>query len=584
MKTRKILAVILVVLVLSAHTFAQNIGVAINSDGSAPNNSSILDVSSTTKGFAPPRMTHVQKLAIASPATGLIVWCTNCGFSGELQIFNGTTWVNTIGGVAAGVSPGAPTIGTATAGNAQATVTFTAPVSNGGSAITSYTATSSPGGLTGTLNQAGSGTITVTGLTNGTAYTFTVTATTVSGTSSPSAASNSVTPFGVPGAPTIGTATAGNAQATVTFTAPALNGGSAITSYTATSTPGGITGTLSQAGSGTITITGLTNGTAYTFSVKANNAAGAGVASAASNSVTYLDVPGAPTIGTATAADTYATITFTAPVSNGGLAITSYIATSSPGGFTGTLSQAGSGTITVTGLTNGTAYTFTVKANNTKGESAASAASNSITPSTPPVKDVNGTYYKTVKIGTQTWMAENLYTASYNDGTPIKNVSTPLNYWPVYTYGIWCYAYNNSRWYTTIGILYNWPVVDNTATKIASNGGKNICPVGWHVPNDAEWTTLFTYLGGETVAAAALKDPTTFSDLSTNSSGMTATAAGSRSDDGTFPPRDIASYWWSTTPSSATNANYILLNYNSSTVTRTQASKKCGFSVRCLKD
>jgi hypothetical protein len=139
-------------------------------------------------------MTNAQKLAIASPATGLIVWCSDCGSSGELQIFNGTTWTNTIGGVAAGLTPGAPTIGTATAGNAQATVAFTAPVSNGGSAITSYTATSTPGGFTGTLSQAGSGTITVTGLTNGTAYTFTVTATTVSGTGPASAASNIVTP------------------------------------------------------------------------------------------------------------------------------------------------------------------------------------------------------------------------------------------------------------------------------------------------------------------------------------------------------------------------------------------------------
>lgn len=88
----------------------------------------------------------------------------------------------------------APTIGTATAtGETTATVTFTAPVNNGGSPITQYTATSSPGGITGTLNQAGSGTITVSGLTTGTSYTFTVTATNAVGASDPSAASNSIT-------------------------------------------------------------------------------------------------------------------------------------------------------------------------------------------------------------------------------------------------------------------------------------------------------------------------------------------------------------------------------------------------------
>jgi len=92
-------------------------------------------------------------------------------------------------------APGAPTIGSATAvTSTTATVSFTAPGNNGGSVITSYTATSSPGGITGTLSQAGSGTITVSGLTTGTAYTFTVTATNGAGTGIPSGASNSITP------------------------------------------------------------------------------------------------------------------------------------------------------------------------------------------------------------------------------------------------------------------------------------------------------------------------------------------------------------------------------------------------------
>ncbi len=278
--------------------------------------------------------------------------------------------------------PGVPSIGTAAAGNAQATVSFTAPASNGGSAITGYTVTS----VLAILPKTGtSSPITVTGLTNGTAYTFTVIATNANGNSSASSASNSVTPSSVPGAPTIGTATAGNAQASVTFTAPASNGGSAITGYTVTSNPGNITGTGSAS---PITVTGLTNGTAYTFTVIATNAIGNSSPSAASNSITPSTVPGAPIIGTATKGNTQATVAFTAPVSNGGSSIIGYTVTSNPGNFTGTGSAS---PITVTGLTNGTAYTFTVIATNANGNSLPSAASNSVTPSTVPGAPVIGT-------------------------------------------------------------------------------------------------------------------------------------------------------------------------------------------------
>jgi len=271
--------------------------------------------------------------------------------------------------------PSAPTVVTAIAGNAQATVSFTAPAEKGGSAITSYTVISSPGGIT----QSGSASpIMIKALTNGTAYTFTVTATNAVGTGAASSPSNSVAPVGPPGAPTGATAKTGNAQASVSFTAPASNGGGPITSYTVTSAPGRFTGTGTVS---PITVTGLTNGAAYTFRVTATNAAGTGPASAASNCVTPATAPGAPTAVTATRGNAQATVSFTKPASNGGSGISSYTVTSSPGGITRT---GGGTTMIITGLTNGTSYTFTVTATNAVGTGPASAPSNSVIPATAP--------------------------------------------------------------------------------------------------------------------------------------------------------------------------------------------------------
>ncbi|WP_343733985.1 DUF4347 domain-containing protein [Acidovorax sp.] len=322
-------------------------------------------------------------IASVSASTGSSVDVNITGISGtgtlKINLNGGTNIVDGVGNSApaftAGsthtvnvlTAPSAPTIGTATAGDAQASVTFSAPASNGGSAITTYTATANPGGATGSCAGPAACVATVTGLTNGLSYTFTVTATNGVGTSTPSAASNAVTPkgnqtitFANPGAQNYGTAPTLSASATsglaVTF--------SSSTTGVCTITP---TGTLTFVTAGTCTIDADQSGNGTW------NAAAAVSRSFAVNAI----VPGAPTIGTATAGDTAASVTFAAPASNGGAAISGYTATANPGGATGT---AAASPINVTGLTNGVAYTFTVTAANTAGTGAASAASNAVTP------------------------------------------------------------------------------------------------------------------------------------------------------------------------------------------------------------
>lgn len=275
-----------------------------------------------------------------------------------------TTQSISLSGTGIVVVPGAPTIGAVTAGSAQVTVNFSAPASDGGATITSYTATSSPGGLTGTCSSSP---CVVTGLTNGTAYTFTVTATNSAGTGSDSATSSSVTP---------------KASQTITFNNPGTQnfGTSPTLSGTASS------GLLVSFSSSTTAVCTVTSGGALTFITagtctvdadQAGNSTYAAASQVAQSFSVAAVVPGAPTIGTATAGNTQATVGFTAPAFTGGASITSYSATANPGGATGTCA---SSPCTVTGLTNGTGYTFTVTATNSAGTGSASAASGSVTP------------------------------------------------------------------------------------------------------------------------------------------------------------------------------------------------------------
>ena len=303
----------------------------------------------------------------------LAVGSTTALVSASPLQFPAAAYVNLLG------PPGAPTGVVATAGDTSASLTWVAPASNGGSAVTGYTITPYIGATAQTPIVVGNVlTDDVTGLTNGTTYTFTVAATNSAGTGAASLASNAVTPATLPGAPTGVVATAGNASATVTWVAPASNGGSPVTGYTITPYIGATAQTPVVVGNVTADIvTGLTNGTAYTFTVAATTAAGTGPASSPSNAVTPTSAvipPGFPTGVVATAGDTSASLTWVAPASNGGSAVTGYTITPYIGATAQTPIVVGNVlTDDVTGLTNGTTYTFTVAATNSAGTGAASS-------------------------------------------------------------------------------------------------------------------------------------------------------------------------------------------------------------------
>jgi uncharacterized protein (TIGR02145 family) len=247
-------------------------------------------------------------------------------------------------------------------------------------------------------------------------------------------------------------------------------------------------------------------------------------------------------------------------------------------------------TKTETGLTCNTAYYRYVWAYNGSGcVSAVTELTQTTSACMVTISDVDGNVYNTVTIGTQVWMAENLKATKYNDNTAIPNITVNETF-AAATTGAYSDYDNTPSNSTTYGRLYNWYAIDNDATtKTASNGGKNICPTGWHVPTIAEWTTLSTYLGGGTVAGAKLKETGTThwetpNTGATNESGFTGLPAGIRSSSGTWNI-GVQTYWWSSSKHSGSVYNdytYIQNNYNNLSIS--YPSDPMGFSVRCISD
>lgn len=200
----------------------------------------------------------------------------------------------------------------------------------------------------------------------------------------------------------------------------------------------------------------------------------------------------------------------------------------------------------------------------------------------PNVVDFDGNSYETIVINGQVWMAENLKTVHFNNGTPIPK-ETDNNNWANLTTPAYCWYNNDSIGnFDTYGALYNFFAVSDTNTL-------NICPVGWDVPTDIEYSDLIAYLGGSSVAGGALKEQGTdhFNPPNigaTNSSGFTAVAGGNRNPNGVFDEFGSGAFFWSSTEDNANRAFYRQLGANTDDTFRFDNEKEIGFSVRCVKD
>jgi uncharacterized protein (TIGR02145 family) len=197
------------------------------------------------------------------------------------------------------------------------------------------------------------------------------------------------------------------------------------------------------------------------------------------------------------------------------------------------------------------------------------------------VRDIEGNYYHTITIGTQVWVKENLKTTRYSNGDSIgttipANLDITNDSIPKYQ---WAYDGNESN-AEIYGRLYTW---------YAATDSRNICPTGWHVPTEADWSMLITFLVGETAAGGKLKEtgiahwksPNTGA---TNESGFTALPGGYRYISGTFFDIGVTGNWWSSTEISANNAWCYTMYNNLKNVDKHYGKKRNDLSVRCVRD
>ena len=224
------------------------------------------------------------------------------------------------------------------------------------------------------------------------------------------------------------------------------------------------------------------------------------------------------------------------------------------------------------GLTSGQSYSYRVAAFTSANISNYSAAVTAI----PYLEDIDGNAYQTVQIGDQKWMAENLKVTHYREGTAITHVTDNTSWGGLTTEAYCIYNNNASNEVDIYGALYNCYAVEDS---------RNIAPEGWHVPTDAEWTELETYLsnnGYSGIEGSALKSISGWNagGNGTDEFGFTALPSGWRIQvDGYFSNVGVSAHYWS-----VSDAWYRMLYYNESNITRSSGNRRNGFSVRCVKD
>ncbi len=373
--------------------------------------------------------------SVGANTTNFGAWTTATGTTSPITITglaNGTTYsVELRATNANGTGPGsvyqvgvtltvanAPTITSLTPSDSAIAVTYAPYTSSndGGSAISGIDY-SLDGGVTwisaGTLTDP----FTISSLTNGTSYSVMIRADNSVGTS-PDSSPMSATPYTVPGAPVNVQATAGSTSAQIGWNTPPNNGGSSVTSYTASAysvATGGSAIATCTTSSTTCSITGLTNDTTYYFAVTATNAAGPGPASNPRVSTAPLALPGAPTLSALTVGNAYVSVPFTAGTYDPNNPITGY-QYSPDGGVTWLAATGTTSPITISNLTNGTAYTIELRATSAIGPGAASNSEPG-TPYAAPDPTANATTTYTAGSGqvTVTWVAPN------NNGAAISS-------------------------------------------------------------------------------------------------------------------------------------------------------------------